>query len=294
MAVLRTVTVGYAARFIVVAIAAILLAAFVAPPARAASVNSIVLADRANSERASRDIKQLRRSEALDKVALNWAKKMASTAGGKCAISSTSLRHNSNLKNQVPSGWRKIGENVGCGYKASGPAGMVNAWMNSDGHRRNILDKDYNHIGVGYYVDDTGMPWAVQVFAKYNTAQSKPSEASVPAEDVHRPEEPKVAIPRDGEDSSSDEEPANTGAGSGTTANAPKPAPSPRSSTGTGAPKDPTPTPTPTPTPEPTAEPTAEPEPTKPEPDVAPSDLVRTVVDQVRDELNDLLAALGR
>src|SRR5690606_22790526 len=47
MAVLRTVTVGYAARFVVVAIAAILLAAFVAPPARAASVDSTVLADRA-------------------------------------------------------------------------------------------------------------------------------------------------------------------------------------------------------------------------------------------------------
>ena len=40
------------------------------------------------------------------------------------------------------------GENIAAGY--STPEAVVDAWMNSDGHRANILDPDYCDIGVGY------------------------------------------------------------------------------------------------------------------------------------------------
>lgn len=40
------------------------------------------------------------------------------------------------------------GENVAGGY--STPEDVVAGWMNSDGHRANILNLDYRHIGVGY------------------------------------------------------------------------------------------------------------------------------------------------
>ncbi|SHE33722.1 uncharacterized protein, YkwD family [Seinonella peptonophila] len=46
-----------------------------------------------------------------------------------------------------------VGENIAEGYQT--PAETINAWMNSEGHRRNILDPDYTHIGVGY-VDGGG------------------------------------------------------------------------------------------------------------------------------------------
>lgn len=39
-------------------------------------------------------------------------------------------------------------ENIAQGYRT--PESVVNAWMNSEGHRRNILNKDFTHIGVGY------------------------------------------------------------------------------------------------------------------------------------------------
>jgi uncharacterized protein YkwD len=40
------------------------------------------------------------------------------------------------------------GENIAAGYPT--PEAVVDGWMNSDGHRANILDPDYCDIGVGY------------------------------------------------------------------------------------------------------------------------------------------------
>ncbi|KST65346.1 hypothetical protein BC008_21940 [Mastigocoleus testarum BC008] len=49
-----------------------------------------------------------------------------------------------------------IGENIAAGY--STPEAVVAAWMNSPGHRRNILNPYYEEIGIGYYYleNDTG------------------------------------------------------------------------------------------------------------------------------------------
>ena len=44
--------------------------------------------------------------------------------------------------------YRSAGENSAKGYKT--PQAVVNGWMNSSGHRANILNASYNRIGVGY------------------------------------------------------------------------------------------------------------------------------------------------
>lgn len=44
--------------------------------------------------------------------------------------------------------FRSAGENIAKGY--STPQAVVNGWMNSSGHRANILNAAYTHIGVGY------------------------------------------------------------------------------------------------------------------------------------------------
>ena len=44
--------------------------------------------------------------------------------------------------------YRSAGENIAMGY--STPAAVVKAWMNSEGHRANILSSKYTQIGVGY------------------------------------------------------------------------------------------------------------------------------------------------
>lgn len=43
------------------------------------------------------------------------------------------------------------GENLARGQKT--PEQVVNAWMNSSGHRKNILSERYTQIGVGYVAD---------------------------------------------------------------------------------------------------------------------------------------------
>ena len=44
--------------------------------------------------------------------------------------------------------YRTAGENIA--YGQSTPRAVVNAWMNSSGHRANILNASYTQIGVGY------------------------------------------------------------------------------------------------------------------------------------------------
>jgi uncharacterized protein YkwD len=46
-------------------------------------------------------------------------------------------------------GWMGAGENIAAGYGS--PEAVVQAWMNSEGHRGNILNRSYAEIGVGYY-----------------------------------------------------------------------------------------------------------------------------------------------
>ena len=53
------------------------------------------------------------------------------------------------------------GENINKGYPS--PAEAVQGWMNSPGHRANILDEDYTDIGVGVY-QANGIIHCVQLF----------------------------------------------------------------------------------------------------------------------------------
>ena len=44
--------------------------------------------------------------------------------------------------------YRTAGENIAYGYAT--PQAVMNGWMNSSGHRANILNASYTRIGVGY------------------------------------------------------------------------------------------------------------------------------------------------
>ena len=47
--------------------------------------------------------------------------------------------------------YRSAGENIAMGYKT--PKAVVDGWMNSSGHRANILNSSFKQIGVGYVAD---------------------------------------------------------------------------------------------------------------------------------------------
>lgn len=54
------------------------------------------------------------------------------------------------------------GENIAWGQKS--PEHVMEAWMNSDGHRANILNAKFTKIGVGQYRDAAGRNYWVQLF----------------------------------------------------------------------------------------------------------------------------------
>ncbi|MDI2586413.1 MULTISPECIES: SafA/ExsA family spore coat assembly protein [unclassified Psychrobacillus] len=47
--------------------------------------------------------------------------------------------------------YKAAGENIAKGQQSA--SDVVKAWMNSEGHRANILNKNFTHIGVGYVKD---------------------------------------------------------------------------------------------------------------------------------------------
>lgn len=57
--------------------------------------------------------------------------------------------------------WSSWAENIHRGPKS--PAAAMEDWMNSDGHRRNILNCSFKDIGVGVKLTANG-PWWVQNF----------------------------------------------------------------------------------------------------------------------------------
>ncbi|WP_338444267.1 CAP domain-containing protein [Bacillus spizizenii] len=58
--------------------------------------------------------------------------------------------------------YKTAGENIAKGQKT--PEEVVKAWMNSEGHRKNILNPNFTHIGVGYV--ESGSIWTQQFIGK--------------------------------------------------------------------------------------------------------------------------------
>ncbi|KKK36602.1 hypothetical protein WQ57_18290 [Mesobacillus campisalis] len=61
--------------------------------------------------------------------------------------------------------YRSAGENIAAGQRT--PQEVVRAWMNSPGHRANILNNSYTHIGVGHASGGSyGHYWTQMFIAK--------------------------------------------------------------------------------------------------------------------------------
>lgn len=89
-----------------------------------------------------------------------------------------------------------IGENIAAGYTT--PQSVVNGWINSPGHKANMLNATYNEIGIGHYLlqNDTGKVnyrnYWTQLFGKGiitppTSTPPKPKPISAPPEPVTAP-----------------------------------------------------------------------------------------------------------
>ncbi len=131
-----------------------------AAPAGAVSSEEGRFISKINQERSSRGIHSLATYNDLVTVARRHSQRMADKG---------TIWHNDNLGREV-SGWTVIGENVGMG-------GTVNdlhqAFMNSPGHRANILDREYNQVGVGVVIK-SGTIYVTAVFVQRASTAAAP------------------------------------------------------------------------------------------------------------------------
>jgi uncharacterized protein YkwD len=61
-------------------------------------------------------------------------------------------------------GWTNIGENVATGYSSVDQ--VMTGWMNSTGHRANILNPNYTSVGFGLGYGSSGQPYWTQDFGR--------------------------------------------------------------------------------------------------------------------------------
>ncbi|MFS0690429.1 S-layer homology domain-containing protein [Sporosarcina sp. 179-K 8C2 HS] len=59
--------------------------------------------------------------------------------------------------------WSGYGENIAKGYTTAET--VVEGWMESPGHRANILQSRFTNIGIGYAIDKNGTPYWVHQFS---------------------------------------------------------------------------------------------------------------------------------
>jgi len=113
-----------------------------------------------NKERTSRGLSPLTHNWELSRVARYKSQDMRD----RKYFSHTSPTYGSPFEMMKSFGisYRTAGENIARGY--STPRAVVDGWMNSAGHRANILNSSFKEIGVGYVPE--GNYWTQMFIAK--------------------------------------------------------------------------------------------------------------------------------
>lgn len=115
-----------------------------------------------NVERAKVGAKPLTANVELSKVA---------TIKSQDMIDKNYFDHNSptygspsNMIKQFGINYSAVGENIAYGQRT--PEDVMNSWMNSEGHKRNILNPNFEEIGVGIAKNSNGTIYWTQMFIK--------------------------------------------------------------------------------------------------------------------------------
>ena len=110
-----------------------------------------------------------RQKQGLGKLSLNAKLSNVATLKSQDMINKNYFDHTSptygspfDMMKQFNISYKTAGENIAKGQKT--PAEVVKAWMNSQGHRENILNKNYTEIGIGVAKDANGTLYWTQMF----------------------------------------------------------------------------------------------------------------------------------
>jgi cysteine-rich secretory family protein len=122
-----------------------------------------------NRERANAGRPSLTSKSDLTDIARRHSRRMARDK---------TIYHNNNLGNEIPGRWYAAGENVGMGPDCPS---IHAAFMGSPGHRSNIIDRDYNQVGVGVALDENGTVYVTEDFAGRRSSGVVHRSTRVPA-----------------------------------------------------------------------------------------------------------------
>ena len=110
-----------------------------------------------------------RQKQGLGKLSLNAKLSNVATLKSQDMINKNYFDHTSptygspfDMMKQFNISYKTAGENIAKGQKT--PAEVVKAWMNSQSHRENILNKNYTEIGIGVAKDANGTLYWTQMF----------------------------------------------------------------------------------------------------------------------------------
>ena len=98
-----------------------------------------------NSERKSRGCKKLVLDSTLNKAAQKRAQEISKYFSHERPNGTDCFT----VLKKYGARYTTCGENIAAGQSTA--AIVMNSWMNSDGHRKNILTKKFKKMGVGYY-----------------------------------------------------------------------------------------------------------------------------------------------
>lgn len=116
-----------------------------------------------NAERAKVGVRPLELDWELSRVAKTKSQDMVN----KNYFSHQSPTYGSpfDMMKQFGISYKTAGENIASGQRS--PQEVMASWMNSSGHRANILKPEYTHLGVGYVVGGQyGTMWTQQFIGK--------------------------------------------------------------------------------------------------------------------------------
>ncbi|SMQ64636.1 uncharacterized protein, YkwD family [Bacillus sp. OV166] len=116
--------------------------------------------DLTNQERAKNGLPALKVDVTLSKMAHEKSRDMS--ANGYFSHTSPTYGSPFDMMKKYGITYRYAGENIAMGQRT--PEEVVKAWMNSEGHRKNILSPNYNYIGVGYV--SQGNYWTQEFIGK--------------------------------------------------------------------------------------------------------------------------------
>lgn len=115
-----------------------------------------------NAERQKAGLSPLKLSSKLTDIANVKAKDMA--VKGYFSHESPTYGSPFDMLKQFGVSYSAAGENIAAGQKTAEE--VMNSWMNSSGHKANILSKNYTELGVGFYRGgEYGTEW-VQLFIR--------------------------------------------------------------------------------------------------------------------------------